>query len=209
MVTDLTIHPVVNLKVGKYEENKVPHRICEMNEDVYIFHKWGFGEINQAEMWKSGVNEEEIKPGSGVYDLWSTCLKGLQCTPINMKDKLDAPRSHPRPDKWFDRYVSMMDRVAEEGGRLPPIFRELGEEHGGFYLELKDVEQKYIERLETPENEVLHYNDIFEKTRQNVMKCWWELGAAIAAGDKDQFTLANGDLDTGKDEKGDLIFWGK
>src|SRR5688572_28216498 len=30
VATDVTIHPVVELKVGKYEANKQGHRVCEM-----------------------------------------------------------------------------------------------------------------------------------------------------------------------------------
>ena len=37
VITDATIHPVVELKVGPYAENKTDHRICEMNQDAYIF----------------------------------------------------------------------------------------------------------------------------------------------------------------------------
>ena len=39
VVTDMTVHPIINLKVGPYEQNKTTHRICEMNQDIYIFHE--------------------------------------------------------------------------------------------------------------------------------------------------------------------------
>jgi len=31
VTTDVTIHPIVQLKVGPYEQNKKGHRVCEMN----------------------------------------------------------------------------------------------------------------------------------------------------------------------------------
>lgn len=37
VVTDVSIHPIVKLKVGDYAENKTDHRICEMNQDAYIY----------------------------------------------------------------------------------------------------------------------------------------------------------------------------
>lgn len=34
MTLDMTVHPVVNLRVGPYEDNKTAHRICEMHQDL-------------------------------------------------------------------------------------------------------------------------------------------------------------------------------
>ena len=41
--TDGTIHPVVNLKVGRYEDHKPEHRSCEMSQDVYVRIPHSFG----------------------------------------------------------------------------------------------------------------------------------------------------------------------
>jgi len=35
VATDVTIHPIVELKVGPYAQNKKAHRVCEMNQDAY------------------------------------------------------------------------------------------------------------------------------------------------------------------------------
>jgi hypothetical protein len=35
VTTDVTIHPVVEMKVGPYKGNEKKHRICEMNQDSY------------------------------------------------------------------------------------------------------------------------------------------------------------------------------
>ena len=37
VAADVTLHPVIAMKVGPYEENKTAHRVCEMHQDVYIF----------------------------------------------------------------------------------------------------------------------------------------------------------------------------
>jgi primosomal protein N' len=39
IVTDVVIHPVVELKVGTYEGHEAAHRNCEMHQDVYIYKK--------------------------------------------------------------------------------------------------------------------------------------------------------------------------
>ena len=54
VVTDETIHPVVELKVGEYQKNKGRHRICEMHQDAYIFQQLNIGEIGLAEHLDSG-----------------------------------------------------------------------------------------------------------------------------------------------------------
>lgn len=37
MTTDMTIHPVVELRVGPYKGNESEHRRCEMHQDAFIF----------------------------------------------------------------------------------------------------------------------------------------------------------------------------
>ena len=36
---DVTIHPIVELKVGPYAENKRAHRVCEMHQDEQMARK--------------------------------------------------------------------------------------------------------------------------------------------------------------------------
>jgi len=43
VIADMSIHPVVEIKVGKYEENPTQHRRCEMHQDVFIFPRVGTG----------------------------------------------------------------------------------------------------------------------------------------------------------------------
>ncbi|WPD21945.1 MAG: zinc dependent phospholipase C family protein [Candidatus Electrothrix scaldis] len=56
VVADVVIHPLVNIKVGPYEENKIRHRRCEMSQDVYIHPRLNLGlEINRQ--ISTNVNE--------------------------------------------------------------------------------------------------------------------------------------------------------
>jgi len=43
VITDSTIHPVIELKVGPYAQNKTAHRRCEMHQDAYIFQRLNLG----------------------------------------------------------------------------------------------------------------------------------------------------------------------
>lgn len=214
VVTDFTIHPVINLRVGPYEQNKKAHRLCEMNQDVYIFHKLGFGEVGTAEYIKRcGIEScadqaDEDKLDPAIRKLWSQCLEAIPLNTIKMKDGLPAPQGPPDPDEWFHHYVMMIDKFAEEGGKFPWLCREITEAEGLVYPQLDEVDQSYIQNLKTPQNTLLNYDQVFEQARQNVMKTWRELGAALDNGDQNLFTLPNGDLDTGLAEDGKSIFWG-
>lgn len=55
VAADVCVHPVVERKVGPYEQNKKEHRVCEMNEDVYIFARLNLGDIGLSEHLDSGV----------------------------------------------------------------------------------------------------------------------------------------------------------
>ena len=87
VVTDVTIHPVVELKVGEYQKNKGRHRICEMHQDAYIFQRLNIGEIGLAEHLDSGIWGCCAPPGSGKLDTavagtWQRMLEVATPTPI-------------------------------------------------------------------------------------------------------------------------------
>ena len=214
LVTDLTIHPVVNVRVGPYEKNKRMHRLCEINQDVYIFHKQGFGDITTAEyIDRCGIKSCADPADSGKLDstvrkLWSDCLRGYLADSISMKNRLPPPEDDPDPDAWFKHYVRLLDNFVEDGGISPLIFRNIAEAAGGVYPSFSDLDKKFINNLEIPgEGDHTNYDEVFERTQQNVESTWRELGTALDKGDPDLFRLPNGDLDTGRDGNNRLIFW--
>ena len=214
IVTDFTVHPVINLRVGPYEQNKLQHRLCELSQDVYIFHKLGFGEVSRAEYIKRcGIDScadetDDDKLDPAVRKLWCHCLGGYDLSTIKMKDALPAPKGPPDPDEWFDHYVGMIDKFAEEGGKFPWLCRHIVEAEGLVFPQLDEVDQTFVQNLKMPDGTTATYDQVFERARQNVMKAWRELGAALDAGDFNLFTLANGDLDTGLTDNNQSIFWG-
>lgn len=214
LVTDLTIHPVVKVRVGSYDQNKRMHRICEINQDVYIFHKQGFGDITTAEYIDScGIKScadptDSDKLDASVRTLWSDCLKIYLSEGISMKNSLPAPVHDPDPDAWFEHYVRLLDDFVEDGGVSPLVFRTISDAAGGVYPQLSQIDKKFINNLEIPgEGEPTNYDAVFERTRQNVISTWLDLGAALDKGKPELFTLANGDLDTGRDDNNRLVFW--
>lgn len=215
IVTDFTVHPVINLRVGPYEQNKLQHRLCELSQDVYIFNKLGFGDVSTAEyIRRCGIETCAEVAHQGMLDpairkLWCHCLGDGFPSKILMKDGLPAPKALPAPDEWFTHYVSMIDKFAEEGGRFPCLCRQIVEAKGLVFPQLDEIDQTFIEGLVMPDGNTGSYDQVFELARNNVMQVWDDLGKALDSGIPNLLTLANGDLDTGVAENNQSIFWNK
>ncbi|HYH43601.1 MAG TPA: zinc dependent phospholipase C family protein, partial [Burkholderiales bacterium] len=91
MITDVTVHPVVELKVGPYAQNQMAHRVCEMNQDAYIYQRLGLGPIGMAEHLDSGIGTCNGPAGPGELDpliagLWRTML--VQTAPAALAESV-------------------------------------------------------------------------------------------------------------------------
>ena len=82
VATDGTIHPVVNLKVGPYEQNKTEHRRCEMSQDVYAHSRLNLGALEFNQQISTNVadtsdadNPDRMDPD--VAQLWQDLLTGV------------------------------------------------------------------------------------------------------------------------------------
>lgn len=63
VITDTTIHPVVEPKVGPYAQNKTAHRECEMHQDAYIFQRLNLGGVGVADL-ESSLERCSLADGS-------------------------------------------------------------------------------------------------------------------------------------------------
>jgi hypothetical protein len=212
LVTDLTIHPMVNLKVGCYEKHKRQHRVCEMNQDVYIFNAVNHDDITRAEYIRSAGIASCCAPGDpncldhAVADLWKLCLPDFGEVDFPAKPSLQKPTAAPDPDKWHHRFVFNVDTIAEEGRTLLPLARHIAEELGLVYPPIGDLDRDFIDSLETPEGS-MPYDVIFDRARANVMVAWDQLGRALDTNDPSALRIPNGNLDTGRDDTEAMIFW--
>lgn len=207
LVTDLTIHPIVEKKVGAYETHALEHRVCEMHQDVYIFFKCKRQEITKAEYLQccgiASCAGENRHLNSLISRIWQHALEEFRLQDIKMQSS--GPSGRPDPSHWFECYVEVISRFAEEGKYVPLRFAL--ENAGIVYPDYKNLDRDFIDNLATPSGQSLCYDDVFEKTLNNVMHSWSELAAAIEVNKPALFTLANGNLDTGKRDGTDqLIF---
>ncbi|MFT6907707.1 MAG: hypothetical protein ACJAS1_004391 [Oleiphilaceae bacterium] len=201
VITDITIHPVVELKVGPYHENAKQHRICEMNQDAYIWSKLNLGEIGYAERVKDNIGacvdpENKSDLDGVICELWLACLTDV------FPDKSNS--SPPEINAWHKGFQRVVDNV-DEGYRLFPFARHVAAGQGLAYPSPDDVDHSFIENLATPCGRE-HYDSIFARAIENIQQYWCHLANAIFAdGSVDMFL--NWNLDTGRCEKQYLTVW--
>lgn len=201
VVMDVTIHPVINLKVGPYEQNKTRHRECEMNQDVHIFQSLNLL-VRLSEHLDSGISRCRNATGGlddDVRNLWTAAL-----TAAHPDEARDNP---PDPDVWHRRFGLIVDAV-ENTGYFEPISRHVLTGAGLVYPRENALDQQYIRDLPTPDGGRIHLDELFERARRNVHDVWIAVARGILANDNEFETkLGDWDLDTGRDSAGHLVFW--
>lgn len=199
---DTTIHPVVELKVGPYEDNAQAHRVCEMNQDAYIFQRLNVGEIGLGEFLDSGVgacrnNNDGLD--TDIIELWNAILNECYAE--------EYARNPPEINQWFKCFVNVVDLI-EEGGRLIPLARHVAIDRGLTYPLVSEIDYNYIENLNIPSNETAHYDEVFNLATDNVLRMWEYICDYIFNGNNtslDRILRLN--LDTGKDANGVIQMW--
>ena len=207
LVADLTVHPVIAMKVGCYEGHEAYHRRCELHQDVYIFNRILREDVCSAEyLRRAGIMTcaENGVLNSAVNSLWFSMLNTIPRADIELRLGTKSPTKDPDPNLWHKWFTRLIDKVAEEGGRLPALARRLGEDE--LYPQLDRLDRTFIDDLKTPSNEATSYYAVFARARENIVHYWGELGAAIQDRNPMLFTLPNADLDTGVAESAPL-FW--
>lgn len=212
MVADTVIHPVVEKKVGPYDKNKTAHRICEMNQDVYIFKRLGFGDTNVCEFFDSGINKCGTKTAldPDIRSFWEEILKETY------------PQLHKEHglhiDSWHNGFSLVVDKFAEEGG-FPCLSRHFFDNsigllnreiqvYGAAYPKYKDINYDFIKNLPTPFGSD-HFDNIFDIAVTNVLKIWKLVSSGIVDGDTEySIRIKDWDLGTGFNKTTNkYVFW--
>lgn len=198
VVTDGTIHPVVNLKVGPYEQNKMEHRVCEMNQDVHSHRQLNLGALDFNRQISTNVNGASDPDNADHFDpavgkLWHDML---------VKVYPDSPP--PKINDWHRGMRTMM-KVAESGNHLFPFARHVASNLGLVYPQTPDPQ--YINNLATPTGGWLDYDAIFAKALLNVLEMWGWLALALQGKASTLDGLKSWSLDTGYDEDNIMVYW--
>jgi hypothetical protein len=198
VATDGTIHPVVNLKVGPYEQNKTEHRRCEMSQDVYAHKRLNMGALEFNRQISTNVsdtsdidNQDRMDPD--VAQLWQDLLIGVYT-------HLPSPKVHD----WHCAMRRMM-KIGESGNVLFPFARHVAANQGLVYPVVPEVE--YIRHLDVPGGETMNFDELFQKAFNNIVELWGWLALSLQNQASPLDTLTSWSLDTGIDENNRMIYW--
>jgi hypothetical protein len=208
VATDVTIHPVVQAKVGGvYAENQRHHRICEMNQDSYIYRRMNMGEIGVSDVFARTVahcsnRDDSTQLDHDIVTLWEGMLKDVH-------PELYA-RCQPDCASWHWEFIVDVAGSAAGAAKLFPLAGVIAAKMAASYPEYDQVDRQYIDELIIPSKipQSLHYDDIFDHATDNVAALWRLVERAVC--DENASNLpAFGDWnpDTGLDEFGRLVFW--
>jgi len=205
IVADMTIHPIVNLKVGPYEQNKTDHRICEMHQDAYIFPRLNVGEVGVSEYLDGGIGacsdeRNRNKLNKTICSTWDDLLH--KCYPAQYL------HGAPKIDLWHAAFYNIMN-ITEEGAGLFALARHVAVNAGLTYPRRNKIDMQYISNLKTPKGE-MHYDEIFDLAQGNILRIWALIAAAVYENSNDYkgFLGEEWSLDTGLDANNKLVFWG-
>jgi len=202
VITDATVHPIIQLKVGPYAQNKTAHRRCEMHQDAYVFQRLDLGGIGVADYLESGLDRCVTADGSldpAVADTWQAML--ARCYPAQ------AAANPPDIAAWQRAYTRVLG-LASGSDRLIPLARHVAVGQGLTYPLVAEIDHaQYIDSLETPHGPQ-SYDQVFDKAMRHVIEGWHLIGEAVFNGDSAYRTAFwDWNLDTGLDLAGNLVLW--
>ncbi len=200
VIADVSIHPVVEMRVGPYEQFSKEHRICEMHQDVYVFERMKLGDVSISDHLELNIARCDIDVVAGV---WGPMLE--QTYPSEYR------KSKPQFAIWHDRFETMIEDIAAHGfvyfGRhILPV--------GLAYPDRNHLDRSYLTGLATPEG-TDSYDGIFDRAKDNISGLWGCIAQAVFAGGTDYRTrFGNWNLDRGVNEidlelsgQGRYVFW--
>lgn len=201
VITDVTIHPIVEAKVGRYEGHELEHRICEMHQDVYIFTTRSGLDFQRAEFLKRMTRlcsdpKQDSHLHPSVASLWEQMLKRT--------DGALYKKVEPHIDAWFYWFSAVA------GGIVDDHFIGLGRHvfpwlDGYAYPLPGDVDRaEYIDALKLPDGlpGTMSYDQVFSQAVANVRQSWAAVASDVLTGGSLAVALLQDwDLDTGMDKR--------
>jgi hypothetical protein len=206
VVTDMTIHPIVQAKVGVYAENQRQHRVCEMNQDSWIYRRMNSGEIGASDSFALIVARCSDATDRSVLDGDIVKLWGSMCADVHpeLHDTYLADTS-----AWHREFIAMSDESASCTERLFPLAGRIAAKMGLAYPPFAAIDRQFIDRQLVPSEKPrsLDYDDIFDHTVDRTAILWRQVEQAVYGSNPAFTPLGEWNLDNGRDETGRLVFW--
>ena len=216
VITDVTIHPVVNIRVGKYELHKDDHRRCDMHQDVWIYKEITGLDLHVSDNMKGEIRScgTAVDLNDDIESLWKTCLEKTYPPGRIQDDQID---------KWHAFFIKLVD-LAEIGRKIPVFGRNMAsgalaypsntELDPSFFAGVEVPVSPTVKNPDDPENPDFEqpldrgrpssFAEIFKKTRGHILEAWSVLAEDMFAsntnlGTRHLTVFGDWRLDTGID----------
>ncbi len=207
VAADMTIHPVVQAKVGVYSENQVQHRICEMNQDSYIYNRMNLGEIGDSGYFakivaKCSVIDDTNPLDRDIATLWEGILQD-----VHPEFFAGNP---PDSSSWHSEFVEIGVSCSTKSKDLFPLASIISAKVGMDYPAYEEIDMQFVEAQLIPAEKPfsLHYNNIFHHALCNAALLWRSIERAVSTLDPSDIPDFTGwNLDTGRDARARLVYW--
>lgn len=202
IAADGTIHPVVNLKVGPYEQNKTAHRSCEMSQDVYAHNKLNMGKLDFNRQISTNVHDssdvnDADRIDADIAQLWHDLLIKVY--------SVSSPHLNPPKVHDWHRAMRTMMKIGESGNVLFPYARHVAANQGLVYPETPD--EDHIQRLPVPGGANQDFEEIFKRALNNILELWGSLALSLQGKPSPLDAQVSWSLDTGIDENNNMVYW--
>ena len=209
VAADVTIHPVVQAKVGVYAENQRQHRICEMNQDSYIYRRMNLGEIGVSDIFARTVARcssvsDRTQLDRDIVTLWEGMLKDVH------PELYDTHQ--PDSASWHREFIAMVDGGTAGAVNLFPLAGVIATKMGLTYPAYEAVDRQYVDGQIIPSDipQTFQYDDIFDHAAGNTAAMWRLIERAVCDENTPNLpTFGDWNLDNGLDELGRVVFWDK
>ncbi|HXZ43740.1 MAG TPA: zinc dependent phospholipase C family protein [archaeon] len=202
VAADVTVHPVVRLRVGDYEEHKTAHRTCEMHEDVYIFARRMHLQVTLAEFLQGGIGGCGCQGDPNRLD---PTIEALWDSMLAESYPAEHAQGAPRFGLWRRGFDLIMEGCS--GSTMVCLARHVAPNCGLAYPATDALDSTYLHALQVPGG-VLEYEAVFEKALQSISYLWGQVAQGVITGNLGTLaTATTWNLDTGQDESNRLVFW--
>lgn len=208
VIFDVTMHPVVNLRVGgAYSPiTKAEHQKCEMHQDVHLLvSRHRLASLSSAEIVRTGIaklfhpgDDDRLDPV--VSKVWNEMLRNT--------DDAEYEANRPDIDGWFEDFIMVMSSLEAADG-LVSLGRHVMKD--SLYPTAEDVDGTYVHGLATPGAQRMAYLEIYDKARGHVRDMWGAIHRAVLLGDMSGLDVVGPwNLDTGTNDDGSqaVVYWG-
>ncbi|MDC0609747.1 zinc dependent phospholipase C family protein [Vibrio sp.] len=201
VITDITIHPVIERCVGRYSENKLNYRMCEIHQDTHLQHYLGLEEFEFLQRIKSDIVSchEDKNPhlaDDAIRNFWSMALTEVYSG--------YSAKSLPNINLWHKTFVSKMDEFYSLVTDFP-LAHHAVKKYGIIPPDKSELDGSFLTELKTPLG-IMHYDEIFNRTVDNIQYYLTELAKVIFSEGDDQIFL-NWNLATGRCPDGTYTAW--